>query len=110
MRFASMTQGLSPRRLRLVGVVVASLALLAGSAGTAAASATDACPQGFETITLAQAASEGYVTSPTQTDEAGNGDGIVCRRALGQGIDHLFPGIDPGTQIYYWVDNATPRG
>jgi hypothetical protein len=72
------------------------------TAGTAAAApANNACPAGFETITVAQAQAEGYLTSPLTVDTAGNGDGVVCRRARG--------GPAGSFQVYFWVDNATPR-
>jgi hypothetical protein len=88
---------------------MASLAVLVGRAGSVAAASNDACPQGFETITLSKAASEGYIRTPSLVDSLGNGDGIVCRRPLGEGTLHMFPGVDV-TQIYYWIDDVTPRG
>ena len=82
--------------------VVGAIIVAAGPAGSAAAQpANAACPAGFETITVAQAVSEGYATSPVVVDNAGNGDGVVCRRALG--------GPPGSIQVYWWQDNATPR-
>jgi hypothetical protein len=82
--------------------VVGAMPVVAGLAGSAAAEpANTACPAGFETITVAQAVSEGYATSPVVVDNAGNGDGVVCRRALG--------GPPGSVQVYFWQDNATPR-
>jgi hypothetical protein len=97
-----------PSTTRLIATFVAALALLAAGAGGASAAANTACPAGFETITVAEAISEGYLTRPFLTDQAGNDDGTVCRRPLGDGIFHLFSNATVDT-IYEWVDNATPR-
>lgn len=62
------------------------------------------CPAGYETITLEDAAAEGYVTTPENVDsgqvpgEPGNGDGVVCRVPAGK--DPNFP-----YQLYIWQDN-----
>jgi hypothetical protein len=84
---------------RAVPLAVLGVVITAGVA--AAAPANHACPAGFETITVAQAQAQGYIGPPLQVDTAGNGDGVVCRRALGG---------PPGSfQVYFWVDNSTAR-
>jgi hypothetical protein len=40
-------------------------------------------------------------------DAAGDSNGIVCRRALGQGVGHTDP--NHPEQVYFWQDDATPR-
>ncbi len=81
--------------------------VLAG-AGDAYAAANTACPAGFETITVVAAVSAGYLTTPVNVDANGNGDGVVCRRALGDGVFNVFPNATVAT-IYEWMDNVTPR-
>jgi hypothetical protein len=94
--------------MRPMATSAVALALVMVGAGPAFAAANTACPEGFETITVAEAVSQGYRTVPVWTDEAGNNDGTVCRRPLGDGIFHMFPNATVDT-IYYWLDNATPR-
>jgi hypothetical protein len=89
-------------------VSVFGFGVLVASAGTASAAANQACPAGFQTITVEQAVSEGYLTAPVEVDNLGNGDGTVCRRPLGKGLLVVFPNA-PVDQIYHWIDNATPR-
>ena len=84
-----------------------ALALVGASviqAGPARAAANTACPAGFETITVADAVAQGY----QHTDADTNGDGVVCRRLLGDGVLNSFPGADV-PHIYVWMDNSTPR-
>ncbi len=82
------------------GAIPLAVLVLVTTAGTAAADpANNACPAGYETITVKQATKEGYITAPSQVDS--NGDGIVCRRALG--------GPPGSTQVYFWEDNSAPR-
>ena len=89
-------------------LVVATTAFVAGTSASAA-TPTNGCPQAFEFISVAQAESEGYSPTPRLTDEAvgaplpGNHDGFVCRRPLGDGVAHDFPGR-PDT-VYVWLDN-----
>jgi hypothetical protein len=108
MWFGPRAEHLRTRLLRAAFLSVTSLTLLVGGAGAAAAAANVACPKGFETITVEQAISEGYLRTPALVDGLGNGDGTVCRRALGDGNFHSFPGTTVDT-IYNWIDNATPR-
>jgi hypothetical protein len=84
------------------GIAAAALALLT-AAGTSAAPPSSGCPQGFEEVAVSQAENEGYVPIPRLVDNAGNGNGEVCRRALGDGVFHRFPGR-PDT-IYQWRDD-----
>jgi hypothetical protein len=85
-----------------------ALSLLLATAGGVAAAANTACPAAFETITVAEAISEGYLTTPLRKDAAGNNDGTVCRVPLGDGIFHIFPNATVDT-VYAWMDNSTPR-
>jgi hypothetical protein len=101
------------RKLRGAGVIGASTAIattvfIASGTGVVGAAANTACPAGFETTTVAQAISEGYLSVASNVDNGGNRDGIVCRRLLGDGTLHVFgnPNVDV---IYNWLDNATPR-
>ena len=95
-------------RVRAAWSWASSLALVA-LPGTAEAAANNACPAPFETISVAQAVSEGYTITPVLADSLGSRDGIVCRIPLGDGIlIHLlrdFP-IVTVDQIYFWLDNA----
>ena len=63
------------------------------------------CSAGFEYISLVQVLSEGPRPSAIAADV--NGDGYVCRRLLGDGIFHQFPGA-VNTSIYFWLDNTDP--
>jgi hypothetical protein len=66
------------------------------------------CSAGFEYISLAQVLSEGPRPSAIEADTTGNNDGYVCRRLIGDGIAHLFPGAVNDT-FYIWLDNAEPQ-
>jgi hypothetical protein len=97
------------RGARVVGAAtIAMTLLLVAGAGVAGAAANTACPAGFDEVTVEQAISEGFLSVASNVDRAGNGDGIVCRRVLGDGTKHVFgnPNVD---EIYNWLDNATPR-
>ena len=93
---------------RLLATSGVALALLAVGAGAASAAANTACPQGYETIAVADAVSEGFVDVAPRVDRNGNQDGVVCRRLVGDGALHVFgnPNVD---HIYNWLDNETPR-
>jgi hypothetical protein len=102
----------TPRRnemaRRLLALFAALMALTFGIAVNAsAAPPVDGCPQGWELISVAQAEAEGRpparVVDEFAGHPAGNRDGYVCRRALGDGIDQNLPGR-PDT-IYRWRDN-----
>ena len=88
-------------------VATTALVLLVGTE-SASAAANTACPAGYETIAVADAVSEGYVDVAPRVDNSGNGDGVVCRRLVGDGALHVFgnPNVE---HIYNWLDNATPR-
>ena len=101
------------RMLRGAGVLGASTAiatslLLLTGASLVGAAANTACPAGYETITVAEAISEGFLSVASNVDNAGNGDGVVCRRLVGDGALHVFgnPNVD---HVYNWLDNVTPR-
>jgi hypothetical protein len=86
-----------------------ALALVGASAiqaGPARAAANTACPSGYETITVADAVAQGYRVTSVQADV--NGDGVVCRRLLGDGTLNRLPDATV-PHIYIWQDNATPR-
>jgi hypothetical protein len=101
--------------MRVVSVgsaaIIGAAVALATSSGPALAAANDACPAGFQTISVAQAVSEGYTSTPVlvdSPDHGGNSDGIVCRRPIGDGQLKKIPNptVD---QLYFWHDNSTPR-
>ena len=94
------------RRL-LALLLSAAAASLGGGASASAATPTNGCPAGFEVISVAQAESEGYrlarVVDESVDKPPGNRDGYACRRPLGDGVFHTFPGR-PDT-VYQWMDN-----
>ena len=86
----------------------AAIFVLLAGAERAGAAANTACPAGFETIAVADAVAAGYRVAPVVVDARGNGDGVVCRRPLGDGVLNSFPNATVDT-IYHWLDNVTPR-
>ena len=67
------------------------------------------CAAGFEYISVIDAEA-GYppeYSVPSRTDEFGNNDGYVCRRALGDGTFHVVP--SPADTVYLWLDNEEPH-
>jgi ABC-type nitrate/sulfonate/bicarbonate transport system substrate-binding protein len=96
------------KRLLLALAAAATAAVAAGnaSAETSRTPVANGCPAGFEFILVEQAEAQGYVPIPRLVDESGNANGAVCRRALGDGIFHSFPGR-PDT-VYWWADDDLP--
>jgi hypothetical protein len=86
----------------------ATVVVILAGAGPAGAAANTACPAGYQTITVEDAVNEGFVDVAARVDNSGNGDGVVCRRLVGDGALHAFgnPNVD---HIYNWLDNVTPR-
>jgi hypothetical protein len=89
-------------------VASAQLSVLLATAGGVAAAPNTGCPAAFEAVAVAQAVSEGYLTTPARKDANGNQDGIVCRVPLGEGVLRSFPNATVDT-IYVWLDNSTPQ-
>jgi hypothetical protein len=89
--------------MRSVIVVFASVCALAALAIPVASAEQEGCPSGFELIGVTEAGDARQVLTAQSVDAAGNNDGFVCRRALGDGIFHDFPGR-PDT-VYHWQDN-----
>jgi hypothetical protein len=86
---------------------IAALAFAVGG-NASAAPPNNGCPEGFELISVVQAESEGYalarVVDESAGPPAGNHDGYACRRLLGDGIFHTFPGRPDN--VYHWMDNG----
>ena|SRR5437763_1326913 len=92
-------------RLLCIAAVVSALALVCVGGASANRGGIGGCSAGFEYISLVQVLSEGPRPSAIAADV--NGDGYVCRRLLGDGIFHQFPGA-VNTSIYFWLDNTDP--
>jgi hypothetical protein len=92
-------------------VVTAATVALVTATGVSAAPPVNGCPEGFELISVAQGESEGYPLARLQDEfvgrPPGNHDGYVCRRPVGDGIFHDYPGR-PDT-VYLWLDNSLNR-
>jgi hypothetical protein len=91
------------KRRLLVVLVSASTVAVGVGANASAAPIANGCPEGFESMSVVEAESLGYSPVPRLADEGGNRDGLVCRRALGDGVLHTYPGRPD--IIYAWVDN-----
>ena len=97
------------RRRLLAFLLSVTAASLGGATYASAATPTNGCPEGFEVISVAQAESEGYRLarvvdeSVDQSPKPGNRDSYACRRPLGDGVFHDFPGRHD--TIYWWMDN-----
>jgi hypothetical protein len=91
--------------MRPMSILSATAAiLLFGSTATALASPpTDGCPRGF---VLWDTAAEPYQADDA-VDEAGNHNGYVCARQLGQGLSRQY-GTD--LPIYLFVDDDHRTG
>ena len=79
-------------------------ALLAPSALASPPAENMGCPEGFTWMVVG--VGDADRTVPKQNDaieNGGNGDGIVCARALGDGVVHTFPGRPD--IVYEWSDN-----
>lgn len=84
----------------LAGVVLATTLLVPAAAARPPAE-NGGCPQGFKWIVVGEGEADRRV--PREVDDLGNGDGIVCAPAIGDGIFHTYPGR-PDT-VYRWADN-----
>ena len=87
-------------------LVVVALPFTAGVA--TATPGNDGCPSGFESRTLSEWAADGYTGAPPFVDDpanGGNGDSIVCGRALGEGLPKHH-GLD--FVVYQFHDNTVP--
>jgi len=93
------------KRLICLSAFVSASALAMVGGASANQGGTGGCSAGFEYISLVQVLSEGPRPAAIAADV--NGDGYVCRRLLGEGIFHLFPGA-VSSSIYYWFDNTDP--
>ena len=79
-------------------------------ANASAAPPTNGCAEGFESISVAQAESDGYRPVPRLVDEfvdpkkPGNRDGLVCRRLSRRRRPQGLPGRPDN--LYLWSDNT----
>jgi hypothetical protein len=91
--------------MRPTSILSATLAvLLVGSAAPALASPpSDGCARGF---VVWDTATEPYLADDA-ADEAGNGNGWVCARQLGEGLSRQY-GVD--FPIYLFVDDDLETG
>ena len=96
------------KRLLFLAVLVSAL-VLAGGVSADNGGSTDGCVPGlgWVGISVAEAASAGYAPVPAIVDEAGNNDGYVCRRALGDGTWNWFIRFccPVDKTLYLWSDN-----
>jgi len=95
-----------PRRIlfTLVATMLAT-SLFAVSAMAQPPAENNGCSQGYQWMEVG--VGDADRPTPRIVDDpanGGNGDGIVCARALGDGVFHTFPGR-PDT-IYKWMDNS----
>ena len=93
------------KRLLSLAVFVSASALAVTGGASADQRGTGGCAAGFEYISLVQVLSEGPRPSAVYADVTGNNDGYVCRRLLGDGVFHLYPGA-VNDKIYLWFDNT----
>jgi hypothetical protein len=78
--------------------------LCAAPAAAQTPATNNGCPEGWEWMVVGEGEADRRV--PWEVDaveNGGNGDGIVCARAMGDGIFHTYPGR-PDT-VYRWNDN-----
>jgi hypothetical protein len=99
--------GTVTKRLLLLAVLVSASALAVTGGASANRGGIGGCSAGFEYISLVDVLSEGPRPSAILADVTGNNDGYVCRRLLGDGTFHRFPGA-VNDKIYTWADNAEP--
>lgn len=90
-------------RTMLITTAATAALLLPGATPVLAATPTGGCAAGFLHWT---ATTEPYQVDDA-VDEAGNGDGYVCARALGEGHAKQF-GVD--ATIYMFTDNTLVVG
>jgi hypothetical protein len=92
--------------MRRIALLLASLCVIAGGAATTAGAESplpNGCPSGYELISVDAVENPLQAVTAERVDTGGNNDGYACRRALGDGIFHTFPGR-PDT-VYHWADN-----
>ena len=98
-------------RRALTSVVGAAVATAALVAPATASPSRDGCPRSYEVLAVADLAPQGYQV-PGQVDDPssgvtsfgrpGNGDGLVCAKALGPQTTTW------GGQLYQFWDNTSP--
>lgn len=91
----------------MIAALATPLILVAGASTASAAAPDDGCARGFELwdVETNNGAEEFDYQADNWTDEAGNTDGFVCARALGQGVSKSI-GVD--FTIYQFTDNDLP--
>ena len=89
--------------MRNLIVVFVSVCALAALAAPLASAEQEGCPTGYELISVQGFDDPRQVALAGSVDAAGNNDGYICRRPLGDGIFHDFP-TRPDT-VYHLRDN-----
>jgi hypothetical protein len=85
--------------------VAGTVAVTAPNASAATPRATG-CPTSYETLSVAWLASQGPYQLPFVLDAAGNGDGSVCGKALGDLVTQKTCGSPCHVpMIYTFIDN-----
>ncbi|MEN8239830.1 MAG: hypothetical protein ABFR53_11605 [Actinomycetota bacterium] len=93
------------RKTTIATLVVAMMAI-AGPAVAGPGNPQDTgCPAGMELISVSDLLADGY-NLPASVDDAGNNDGYVCGRALGDGTLNSYPDDIPVDTIYNFSDNT----
>ena len=93
------------RRLIVLVAAAAMTVLLPASAMGRPPAENMGCPEGHQWMVVGEG--EADRPTPYHADDpanGGNGDGIVCARAAGDGFFHDYPGR-PDT-VYWWSDNC----
>jgi hypothetical protein len=96
------------KRFLSIAALTSACAVALSAGASANNGGIGGCAAGFEYISLAQVLSEGPRPGAIIADTTGNNDGYVCRRLVGDGVAHSYPGAVNDT-FYIWLDNAEPQ-
>jgi hypothetical protein len=90
----------------LISASAASVAIGATASAQPPAEMNQGCVPEQGWIAMEVGVGEADRRVPKDVDEAGNQDGIVCARALGDGRFHTYEGRPD--VVYLWTDNTLP--
>jgi hypothetical protein len=96
------------KRLLFLAVLASASAVAVTGGASANQGGIGGCSAGFEYISLVDVLNEGPRLAAIAADVTGNNDGYVCRRLVGDGTFHLYPG-SVNDKIYIWLDNDEPQ-